>query len=188
MSRVYRIRVRESVRRHLRASDHVGTQLELLEILPAEQLAGLLTEELQNRGFEQQGSVLVRKSDDGVTITVDPQTATVTVEAEAGQHVELEAVDERGYYDRGGKKQAEAALRKDLQADLQRRADLQTAELQKQVTDRLEGHLLDLRKELDQVVNRVTAEALKRKAAQLGQIKEMTEDPQSGSLTIVLEV
>ena len=33
-----------------------------------------------------------------------------------------------------------------------------------------------------------TAEALKQKAAQLGQIKEMTEDPQSGSMTIVLEV
>jgi hypothetical protein len=38
------------------------------------------------------------------------------------------------------------------------------------------------------VVNRVTAEALKRKAASLGQIKEMTEDPQAGSLTIVVEV
>jgi hypothetical protein len=41
---------------------------------------------------------------------------------------------------------------------------------------------------LDQVVNRVTAEALKRKAAQMGRIKEMTEDPQAGSLTIVVEV
>jgi len=41
-----------------------------------------------------------------------------------------------------------------------------------------------LRKELDQVANRVTAEALKRKAAQLGQIKEMTEDPESGSLFV----
>jgi len=46
----------------------------------------------------------------------------------------------------------------------------------------------DVRKEMDEVVNRVTAEALKRKAAQLGQIKEMTEDPQAGSLTIVVEV
>ena len=36
--------------------------------------------------------------------------------------------------------------------------------------------------------NKVTADALKVKAAQLGQIKEMTEDPQAGSLTIVVEV
>ena len=34
----------------------------------------------------------------------------------------------------------------------------------------------------------MTAEALKIKAAQMGQIKEITEDPQSGSLTIVVEV
>ena len=32
------------------------------------------------------------------------------------------------------------------------------------------------------------AEALKRKAASLGQIKEMTEDVESGSLTIKVEV
>jgi hypothetical protein len=52
----------------------------------------------------------------------------------------------------------------------------------------LEGHLSDLQKELNEAVNRVTAEALKQKAAQIGQIKEVTEDPQSGSLTIKLEV
>ncbi len=37
-------------------------------------------------------------------------------------------------------------------------------------------------------VNRVTAEALKEKAAKLGQIKQISEDAQTGSLTIVLEV
>ena len=60
--------------------------------------------------------------------------------------------------------------------------------VQKKATDILEGALVDLRGELDRVVNRVTAEALKRKASRLGQIKEMTEDPEAGSLTIVLEV
>jgi hypothetical protein len=41
---------------------------------------------------------------------------------------------------------------------------------------------------LDQAVIRVTAVAPKRKAAQMEQIKEITEDPQSGSLTIIVEV
>ena len=35
MSRAYRIKVQESLRRVLRASDHVRTELEMLEILPA---------------------------------------------------------------------------------------------------------------------------------------------------------
>ncbi len=56
------------------------------------------------------------------------------------------------------------------------------------MTDRLEGRLADLKTELDQAVNRVTAEALKRKAASMGRIKEIADDPESGSLTIVVEV
>jgi FtsH ternary system domain X5 len=56
------------------------------------------------------------------------------------------------------------------------------------VTDRLERELGDLRRELDEIVNRVTAEALKRKAASMGSIKQLTEDPEVGSLTIVVEV
>ena len=50
------------------------------------------------------------------------------------------------------------------------------------------GQIRPLRAELDKAVNRATAEALKQKAAKIGQIKEMTEDPESGSLTIVVEV
>jgi hypothetical protein len=60
MSRAYRIRVRESLKRILRAKDQVSTQLELLEILPAEEMAGLLAQELECRGFLRQGRALVR--------------------------------------------------------------------------------------------------------------------------------
>jgi hypothetical protein len=42
--------------------------------------------------------------------------------------------------------------------------------------------------EVEGVIHRVTVEALKRKASQLGEIKQMTEDPKSGSLTIVVTV
>lgn len=41
---------------------------------------------------------------------------------------------------------------------------------------------------LQHVINRVTATALKRKAVQLGEIKQLTEDESTGNLTIVLEV
>jgi hypothetical protein len=37
-------------------------------------------------------------------------------------------------------------------------------------------------------MNRVTAEALKQRAAQIGRIRQITEDPEQGSMTIVLEV
>ena len=52
----------------------------------------------------------------------------------------------------------------------------------------LEGKLGDLRKELDQISNRVTAEALKQKAASMGEVQEVSEDPESGSLTIRVKI
>ena len=53
--------------------------------------------------------------------------------------------------------------------------------LQTEVTDKLEGKLGDVKSDLDQAVNRVTAEALKRKAAQLGTIALTSSDCRSAS-------
>jgi hypothetical protein len=190
MSRAYRVRVRESVRHTVRAEDHVSTSLELLEILPREEMAELLRQELAGRGFHEEGKALVRRGD-GLTIEVDPATGSVTARAEVAEEVEHHA-EREGFADTDwgtrGRERAEAALREGLREELEARAGRGDARVQKKATELLEGALVDLRDELDRVVNRVTAEALKRKAARLGQIKEMTEDPEAGSLTIVLEV
>jgi hypothetical protein len=192
MSRAYRVRVRESVRHTVRAEDHVSTTLELLEILPREEMADLLRQELTGRGFREggKGKALVRRGD-GLTIEVDPATGSVTARAEVAEEVEHHA-EREGFADTdwgtAGREKAEAALREGLRAELKARAGGGAERVQRKATELLEAALVDLRGELDQVVNRVTAEALKRKAARLGQIKEMTEDPEAGSLTIVLEV
>jgi tryptophan 2,3-dioxygenase len=190
MSRAYRIKVRESLQRVIRATDHVSTQLEVLEILPADQMAQLLGEELERRGFQRRGKSLSRKHQ-GITIQIDPETATVTVLAEAKDRVELQA-EKNAVLDRDlGRAHAEKAkeaARQELRQDLEKKSAQKETEIQQQVTEKLEGSLADLCQELNQVVNRVTAEALKKKAAQIGQIKEMTEDRDSGALTIVLEV
>ena len=189
MSRAYRIRVSESLSRTLRAEDSVCTQLELLEVLPAEQMAELLRQELERRGFRNEDGHLVRQ-DDGVTTAIDPQTGSVTVSAGSERELELHGQREGLSYDDfgPGEKSLRRNLQQQLQQELEKQAEHEQDKLQQQATGRLEGHLADLQKELNQAVNRVTAEALKRKAAQLGQIKELTEDPQSGSLTIKVEV
>ncbi|MBL8800035.1 MAG: hypothetical protein JNM56_39495 [Planctomycetia bacterium] len=189
MSRAYRIAVKENLKRIIRARDHVSTQLEILEVLPKDQMADLLKEELKRRGFEEQGQELVR-SQNGVTVTVDPRAGTVKVEAERQESVELEGERVGRAWDDAGPNatQMKDQLRKELVADLEKQAGTKEAELQKSATDALEAQLADLRQELDRAVNRVTAEALKQKAATLGAIKEMTEDAESGALTIVLEV
>lgn len=189
MSRSYRVSVRESQDRTIRAEDHVSTQLEILEVLPPEQMAGLLADELEKRGFQRDGTRLSR-TQDGVTVTVETTTGTVTVATEASEQTTIEAERTDRAYDEAGQhaKTVRDNLKQQVQKDIERKAGEKAAGLQTKVTDRLEGELCDVRQELDEAVNRVTAEALKRKAAQMGQIKEMTEDPQAGSLTIVVEV
>lgn len=189
MSRAYRVSIRETQNRTIRAEDHVSTHLEILEVLPPEQMAGLLADELERRGFERSGTRLTRKQE-GVTVTVETTTATVTVAAEATEQATIEAErSDRAYDDVGPHaKVVRESLKKQLEKDIDQKAGERTERLQTKVTDRLERELNDVRQELDEVVTRVTAEALKRKAAQMGQIKEMTEDPQAGSLTIVVEV
>jgi hypothetical protein len=189
MSRSYRIRVRETLRRVIRATDHVGSQLELLEILPPEQMAELLAQELTARGFHRAGTKAIRKQK-GVTVTVELDTGTVTVQAESQQKVELASEKEGRAYDDSGpsSKEVRDRIRNDLKTSLEKEAGQQQSQLQKQVTDKLEGELADVKQDLDRAVNRATAAALKLKASQMGQIKTMTEDPASGSLTIVVEV
>ena len=189
MSRAYRIAVRESIKRVVRARDHVSTDLEILGILAKEQMAELLAQELKKQGFKQKGKNLVR-SKDGVSVSVEPETGKVVVQSDLVQEVQIDGERVgRSYDDAGpGAKKTRENLKKELREDLEKQVCDKAAQLQTEATDKLEAQLGDLRQELNQVVNRVTAEALKQKAAQLGQIKEMSEDKESGALTIVVEV
>jgi hypothetical protein len=189
MSRAYRIRVRESTSRVVTAEDRVSTRLEILEILPPQDMNALLAEELQKRGFRREGGLLVR-GEGQLTITVEVESGAVTVLARSAEEVALEAEREgRAFGDYGpDATKVRQQLQEQAKKELEKQAERETARLQDEVSGQLEGRLGELRHELDQVVNRVTAEALKRKAAQLGDIKELTEDPETGSLTIVVEV
>src|SRR5262245_55979895 len=190
MSRSYRISVKESASRVIKAEDGVCTDLEIVEVLPPEQRAARPGAQLQEHGSEQEGDNLARDEGDGVKTVVDPRTGTVTVLAEASEAAKVEGERSGRAYDDVGPHagQVREGLRKELQKELEKKIEEKTGALQSKVTDKLEGKLSDLREELDQVVNSVTAEALKQKARQMGQIKEITEDPQAGSLTIVVEV
>jgi|YelNatPaOPRAMG01_1025707.scaffolds.fasta_scaffold162291_1 hypothetical protein len=189
MSRAYRVCVRETQSHIIHAEDHVHTQLEVLAVLPPEQMAELLAGALERRGFQREGTRLSRKQN-GVTIAVETTTATVKVAAEASEETTIQAERSNLAYDDAGPhaKVVRENLKKQLEKDITRTVGEKTAHLQAKVTHHLEAELNNVRQELDQVVHSVTVEALKCKAAQMGRIKEITEDPQARSLTIVVEV
>lgn len=187
MSRAYRISVSESLNRVVQAEDGVCSKLELLPILSQEELGGLLAEELARRGFTQEGPIALRTEPDGVRVAIDVQTGDVSVTLAGQQAVELKARGEQAVGAGGEEKAREKARQKALTRLEERATDAQE-HLREDITRRLEARLRDLKQELDGVTNRVTAEALKVRARQLGTVEEISEDPATGSLTIKVRV
>ncbi|HEX4609543.1 MAG TPA: hypothetical protein VH092_15195, partial [Urbifossiella sp.] len=170
--------------------DEIGTTLELLEILPPEDMATLLRQELKDRGFEEQPDGTLTRKDGSTTVTVDPCSGTVTVKAETEATVQQEAKrDATGFNDVGPTEiSLRDKVRDQLKQDLDKRFDQEQSALQKKATEQLETKLQDLQPEISEIVNKVTRDALKEKAQQLGTVKEISEDAESGSLTITIEV
>lgn len=186
MSRAYRITVAESLSRHVQVDDGVCSNLELLPILEKPAMGALLSEELEQKGFQKEGDHAVRKEKDGVTVRVNVQTGEVAVTAEG--HVDLNLETKRtAVVDNPNSPDKEKALRKAAQEQLDREAKAEEEALRRKVTTQLEGKLKDLKDELDGVVNRVTANALKKRASELGTVEEVHEDG-SGNMTIKVRV
>ena len=177
MSRAYTL-VRVSRNEHICVDDCLQTSLDVLDVLPATQMAEILAAELQGLGFEREGLTL-RRETDGLEVTVDLEARTITVGAT--DQLDL-ALEQTGTTRRGPR--GEAVVRGVLEQALERRANQVEEQLQRTVTERLEGALADLRQEMDGAVHRATATALKTRAAQLGVVEEITEDEEAGSLTI----
>jgi hypothetical protein len=188
MSRAYRVSVAESLRRHVQVEDGICSTLEILPLLDRDRMAELLAAELEKKGFERKGDLAVRTEADGIEVSVDLKTGEVTAKVTAEREVNLELRRSRAAAgpDTGGVE--EARLRGEVQGELAAQAADEEAKLRQKVTAKLEGKLKDLRTELDGVVNRVTAEALKKKASELGTVEEISEDPETGSMTIKVRV
>jgi hypothetical protein len=190
MSRAYRVSVKESVTREIKGADEISTKLELLDILPPEAMGGLLREELKARGFAEDPDGTMSRKDGDVTVTVDPCDGEVTVKSELGKQVTEKGQREGSAWNDAGpsRQTVEDNTRQQLKKDLDKKIEKEQEKLQKIATEKLEKELNDLQPELSEIVNKVTKEALKQKAAQMGTIQEISEDPQTGSMTIKVEV
>ena len=186
MSRAYRITVAESLSRHVQVDDGVCSNLEVLPILEKDRMGELLAAELEGKGFKREGDEAVRKEADGVTVKVNVKSGEVAITAEG--HVDLKLETKRtAVVENPNSPDREKALRAAAKEQLVREATAEEESLRRKVTAQLEGKLKDLKGELDQVVNRVTATALKTRAAELGTVEEIHEDG-SGNMTIKVRI
>lgn len=169
MSRAYRVRVSRRAR-VIRREDGAQTTLELLPILPKEQLSELLRQELTRRGFKIEGDSATR-THAGVRVALDLTTGVVDVSG----HVDAVVACRELLVERGQERSAARRLE----------ADASSAE------DHAIRTALDfggIAKELDDIVGQVTAEALKKKAVALGDITLLREDTTTGELVIRIKL
>ncbi|HEY0252543.1 MAG TPA: hypothetical protein VGC41_13500 [Kofleriaceae bacterium] len=186
MSRAIQVRVSESVIRTVHVEDGVESPLELLPVLAPDRMGELLAKELEAQGFVRDGKTAKRKDADGVEITVDLENAKVSVKLSAGarlkEEVELEsrtAIESQ--------KHTEARLRDAAIDELEQRLAAKTEAMRREVTQKLEKKLADLRGELDQAIGGATVAALTERAEQLGKIEEVSKD-EAGNVTIKVKL
>lgn len=171
MSRGYQIEW-VSVRSSVQHGDRLDLDVGLLTILPEDQMRALLREELERDGWrrEQDGSMSTEVEGTKVTLSPDGKTvsATKTVDANVG---------------------ARGTDKKNAEKELARAEEQTKAQLGEKVTKALakvEGAVKPL---VDAVVQRVYLEALKRKAASLGQLESVVETRgEGGELEVTIKV
>ncbi len=201
MSQMYQVRLASSVTRSVQAGDAVSYPLRLTGILPEEDLLELLRQALQRRGFvapegsqrstaeEENPQLLTGQGSAGerIVVDLDAMTVTASLAEEADLATEVDVVG-MGY----SRKQAAEEARQDLE-ERRRQAEARLARegkmVQKELTRRLADSDEERRGQLHEVLQEVYAEALKRKAGELGDVMEVREGTTpDGQYELVIKV
>lgn len=186
-SRPYRIKVRESIQETVVADDSVTSKLDLVPILPPEGMADISRTILKEHGFEEDGGGAMSRERDGIKVTIDPTSGAVEARAEGSTDIDISDEEDAGGWcpcSARNKDRVIEAMRKRLR----KQADGIAASLQELVTGKLSRSLADLGCEMEQIANQITARSLKRKAQEIGTIKRIHHNDQTGEIAIVVEV
>ena len=174
MSRGYRIEVPLQVARGtVTASDNLCIGLDVLPILADGDMRDIVRQTLKERGWtEGKDGSLEKNVGDGAVAVLDKDGKTVTVRLETQQDI-----------------QGQGRTDQEAKAALESRKDAAERDAKAKATRALARAEPAVRKELDDAVQRVYVEALKKKAAQMGAVESMQETRgQDGSLEITIKV
>lgn len=169
------------------ADDKTVHQLDLRDVLPEDEMKDLLRARLLEQGFEEQeDGKLVREDDSGETVTVDLATLELTAELELDSEV-------KGKVDSWADTESRAASKRQAEAKAQRQADALLERGQKEAQSKVSSQLAKGEsarlEEMNQVLQDVYSEALKRKARRLGDVVEEYEGTNAaGEYELVIKI
>ena len=193
MSQVYHVKLKESVSETFSVSDHVKHKLCLTPILPEGEMVALLKQQLLDAGYTEEAGALTLENERGEHVSVDLEALEATVTLSRSREVKEELTATASYEnDRGpGREAAEQRAADELAkklSDHKVKGERVTQALTQDVINALSEHREAQQAELNQVLQRVYTESLKRKASQLGDVLEVTESTVDGQYELVIKI
>lgn len=191
MSRAYWIKLSSSVSESIHASDKATHKIDLEEVVPAGEMRDIVSQALEDSGWTQSADNAdqYEKTLGDVTLVWDLSKNQVEATIEAQQDVEKDVnVEGRAWSQEAAKNEARRMLQ---QREQQARDQIGAEEeaLQRKLTEALEKGEQDRVREINEVLQKAYADALKRKARRLGNIlsvQESTSEDGDYQLTITV--
>lgn len=193
MSQTYKIRVKKTCRETVKVGREWLQKIELLTLLPADRMGGLLAIELEKDGWKRQQDGKVSSSGEQFDLEFDPITQQLRISYQDEQDIEVEYDDELSVYDHSddyarASETAESTADKVLQKELNSKMKLSELELLKKLDNSENDLLSEIDEMLKSKIEKTHIEALKEKARGLGEVQSIHEDSEAGEVVIRVKV
>jgi hypothetical protein len=191
MSQVYQVRLTGNVTQTVRASDNMRHRVELTDILTEPEMHDLLVTTLRERGWRDvhgDGKRFEHDGPSGEHLVWDLSDGHVTATIERERHVEVE-IAAQGYGESNdqAQKSAQAALEQQ-RSRAQGQLSVSEQEMTREVSAELEASEQARVRHINEVLQRVYTDALKRKAQQLGTVVSVHEQRSGDDFELVIHI
>jgi hypothetical protein len=189
MSRAYWVKLSTSVSDTIQANDRATHKIDLEAVVPVGEMRDIVSEALADAGWELQEDGSFEKRVGEVTLSWDLSRSEVDARVEASQSVTQDVhVEGRGYDQTLAQSDAEQRLEREATRARDALAGEQER-LQQKLTETLGASEEGRVREINEVLQRAYAEAVKRKARRMGNVtsvQESTSDDGEYQLTITI--
>lgn len=190
MSQLYKIQLKTSVSESFTLNDAIVHRLDLTSILPQEEMVDILKGVLTQEGFvEQEDGTYTAQGADGEVIVFDLDEMQVSAQLEEEKSLQTDVVVQGQAWDSRSEARhnAQAQLR-DAKDAAKSQLETESKKLQKELSQKLaDGESARVR-QMNEILQQVYAESLKRKAGQLGDIMGIKESTHEGQYELVIHI
>jgi hypothetical protein len=158
-------------------TDHADLEIRVLPILPPEQTATIVREQLVGQGWEPQpdGSLTRQVGEAVATLPAGSSTIRIELSGERSVSASTSVTQRITAGDEGARAAVQERAEQDAARKLQDIADRARKELEEAGAPVLLEAWRQLREELDDAVNATTRRALEQRASELGSIESISE-------------